>query len=450
MSARDELLDAVPGAVTFDRDVLEGFRRDQAPWSEVGWPMALARPACTAEVQALARWASRHRIALVPRGAGTGLSGGASASDGCVMVSFDRMARILEVDVAAMIAVVQPGVLNVAVKDAARDVGLWYPPDPSSFEISSIGGNVATNAGGLCCVRYGVTGTYVLGLEVVLADGTVVRVGGRSRKDVAGYQLTQLLVGSEGTLGLITEITLRLRRPPPPAATVVATFPSLETAGHASAAIIRVADPAMLELMDRTTLRAVEAYRPQGLDTNTAAMLIARTDAAGVDAARVSAACEEAGATLVVVSDDEAEGQLLMAARRLAYPALLRMGSVLVDDVAVPLPRLPEMLHRIERIAAAHATVIATVAHAGDGNLHPLVVFDPAEPDAEVRAQAAFVAVMEDAIALGGTITGEHGVGLLKRSFLPRQLGPASLALHARIKQAFDPDRILNPGKLLP
>jgi glycolate oxidase len=451
-SARDELLAAVPGGgVVFEPDVLERYRRDQATWSPAGRPMALARPACTAEVQALARWATRHRIPLVPRGAGTGLSGGANACDGCVVVSFERMARILEVDAAAMIAVVQPGVLNVAVKEAARAAGLWYPPDPTSFEISSIGGNVATNAGGLCCVRYGVTGNYVLGLEVVLADGTVVRAGGRARKDVAGYQLVQLRVGSEGTLGLITEITLRLRRAPPPVATVVAMFPSLETAGHASAAIMRAAEPSLLELMDRTALRAVEAYRPQGLDTDTAAMLIAQTDAAGgAEAARVQAACEVAGATLVAVSTDEAEARSLMAARRLALPAVERLGAVLVDDVAVPLPLLPEMLRRIEGIAAAHGTVIATVAHAGDGNPHPAVVFDPTDRGAEARAQAAFAAVMEGAIALGGTITGEHGIGVLKRAFLSRQLGPAVLALQARIQQVFDPDGILNPGKVFP
>src|SRR4051812_41825167 len=209
MNADEELRSILSDSITFDRDIIEGFRRDRATWAPAGTPRAVARPASTAEVQELARWATRHRIALVPRGAGTGIVGAANAVDGCVMVSFERMARIVEVDAAAMTAAVQPGVLNVAVKEAAHAVGLWYPPDPSSFEICSIGGNVATNAGGLCCVRYGVTGQYVLGLELVLADGTVVRTGGRTRKNAAGYQITQLLVGSEGTLGLITEITLR-------------------------------------------------------------------------------------------------------------------------------------------------------------------------------------------------------------------------------------------------
>jgi glycolate oxidase len=451
MAPQEELLAALPDAVTFDPDVIEGFRRDRATWAAAGTPLALVRPASTSEVQRLARWATRHRIALVPRGAGTGIAGGANASDGCVMVGFDRMNRILELDSGAMIAVVQPGVLNGVVKATAREVGLWYPPDPGSFEISTIGGNVATNAGGLCCVKYGVTGAYVLGLEMVLADGTVVRVGGRTRKDVAGYGLTQLMVGSEGTLGLITEITLRLRRPPPPATTVVATFASLEAAGSASAAIVGATDPPLLELMDRTALRAVEAYRSQGLDGETAAMLIAQTDARATDeGARLQEACHRAGAILVAASDDEAEGRAMIAARRLAYEAVERMGQVLVDDLSVPLPLLPRMLLGVQDIAEAHSTLVATVAHAGDGNLHPMVIFDPNEPDAERRAMATFEALMLEVIALGGTISGEHGIGLLKRPFLSRQLGPASMALHARIKQAFDPDGILNPGKLLP
>lgn len=257
------------------------------------------------------------------------------------------------------------------------------------------------------------------------------------------------MTGSEGTLGFITEITLRLRRPPPPTATLVATFRSLEASGHATAAIVRSAEPSMLELVDRAAIRAVEAYRPQGLDVDAAAMLIVESDAAAVsEMARIQQACDAAGATLVVSSDNEAEGQLLRTARRLAYPALEHLGTVLIDDVAVPLPRLPEMLRRIEAIAATQDTQVATVAHAGDGNLHPLVVFDAADPEAQVRAEATFDMLMAEAIALGGTITGEHGVGTLKRGFLQRQLGSVSLALHARIRRAFDPEGILNPGKV--
>jgi len=451
MNLLDEISGLVPGTRAFDPDSDQRYLRDSSTWGgEVGLPLAIARPASTAEVAALVGWARRRGVALVPRGAGTGVSGGANACAGCLVVTFERMAQILEVDPAAMLAVVQPGVLNVDLKNAARAAGLWYPPDPSSFEFSTIGGNVATNAGGLCCVRYGVTGNYVLGLEVVLGDESRLRTGGRTRKNVAGYDLTKLFVGSEGTLALITEITVALRRPPPATATLVAMFGTIEAAGDATAAIMRVANPAMLELMDGAALRAVESYRPQGLDTDAGAMLLVKTDAAaGAETARVQEVCDAAGATLVAVSEDESEAELLCTARRLAYPALERRGHVLLDDVAVPLPKLPAMIRRVQEIATALAVEIATVAHAGDGNLHPMVVFDANDAESTARAIAAFDQVMDAALALGGTITGEHGVGTLKRGGLERQLGPVAMAVHARIKAACDPDGILNPGKVL-
>jgi glycolate dehydrogenase FAD-linked subunit len=450
MNSLDELLHLLSESVVTDRDVLEGYRRDRARWAAAGVPLALVRPRGTEEVQALARWATRHRVALVPRGAGTGVSGGASATDGCVVVSFERMNRILELDTASMLAVVQPGALNGELKAAARAADLWYPPDPSSYEIATLGGNVATNAGGLCCVKYGVTGDYVLGLEAVLANGDVVRAGGRCRKDVAGYDLTRLLVGSEGTLAMITEITLRLRRRPPTPSTLIAMFDSLEASGHAVAAIVRSANASLLEIMDRACVRAVDDYAKLGLDTEAAALLIAQSDAPGdSEFSLLCAACERAGATLIHTTDDEQEGQQLLAARRLALPAIERLGTVLLDDVAVPLPRLPEMFRRIEVIAAQSATFVGTVAHAGDGNIHPLIVFDADDADAEARARATFESIMTQALELGGTITGEHGVGSLKRGALVRQLGPVSLELQRRIKHAFDPTGILNPGKVL-
>jgi glycolate oxidase len=365
-------------AVSVDADVMEGFRRDRANWAAAGTPLALARPKTTEQVQELARFATRHRIPLVPRGAGTGVAGGANAVDGCVIVSFDKMNAIVEVNEAAMYAVVQPGVLNVELKNAAAQQGLWYSPDPSSYEISTLGGNVATNAGGLCCVKYGVTGEYVLGLEAVLPSGELFRTGGRCRKDVAGYDLTRLLVGSEGSLALITEIRLRLRRRPPPASTFVALFDSLAAAGHATASIVRSLEPSLLEIMDRTALRAVESYGRLGIDLDAAAMLLGQIDTGNVaHLEAMQRACEAAGARLAYATDDEAEGELLLRARRLAYPALERLGSVVIDDLSVPLPHLAEMLHRIETVAAQHDLLVATVAHAGDGNIHPLIVFDP-------------------------------------------------------------------------
>jgi glycolate oxidase len=449
-----ELVAVLPpeGLVT-DPDVLESHRRDQAGWAPAGSPRVLVRPASTAEVQAVLRVASAHRVPVVPRGAGSGLSGGANAVDGCIVLSLTRMNRILEIDRRGLYAVVQPGVINGTLKAAAAELGLWYAPDPASWEFSTLGGNLATNAGGLCCVKYGVTGDAVLGLEAVLADGSVVRTGGRTFKNVAGYDLTRLFVGSEGTLGIITEATLKLRPRPPRATTLVASFPTLVGAGTAVTEIMADTRPSLLELMDRTTVRAVEAARPMGLDVNAAALLLARSDAGGeqgvAECARMAAVCEAAGATFIAHSSDEAEGELLLGARRLAFPALERQGSTLLDDVGVPLSRIPDLLAAVERIAEQHGVLIGTFGHAGDGNMHPTLVFDQNDPDEVARARAAFDDILHAVLELGGTITGEHGVGLLKRPFIARQLGPETHRLHLAIKSAMDPLGILNPGKLL-
>jgi glycolate oxidase len=450
----DDLAGVLPpeGLVT-DPDVLEAHRRDQASWATAGTARVLVRPGSTSEVQAVLRIASAHRVPVVARGAGSGLSGGANALDGCIVLSLARMNRILEIDRRSLLAVVQPGVINAAVKAAAAEHGLWYAPDPASWEFSTIGGNLATNAGGLCCVKYGVTGDSVLGLEAVLADGSAVRTGGRTHKNVAGYDLTRLFVGSEGTLGIITEATLRLRPRPSQATTLVASFPTLAAAGAAVTEIMATTRPSLLEVMDRTTVRAVEAYKPLGLDAEAAALLLARSDAGGdqgvAECTRMAAACETAGATFLAQSAEEAEGELLLTARRLALPALARQGSTLLDDVGVPLARIAELLSAVERIAEQHGVLIGTFGHAGDGNMHPTIVFDRKDPDAVARAQLAFDDILRMVAELGGTITGEHGVGLLKRPYLARQLGPQAMRLHQAIKAALDPLGLLNPGKLL-
>jgi glycolate oxidase len=442
-----------PEGLVTDPDVLEAHRRDQASWAAAGTAHVLVRPGSTSEVQAVLRIASAHRVPVVARGAGSGLSGGANAVDGCIVLSLARMNRILEIDRRSLLAVVQPGVINAAVKAAAAEHGLWYAPDPASWEFSTIGGNLATNAGGLCCVKYGVTGDSVLGLEAVLADGSAVRTGGRTHKNVAGYDLTRLFVGSEGTLGIITEATLRLRPRPSQATTLVASFPTLAAAGTAVTEIMATTRPSLLEVMDRTTVRAVEAYKPLGLDTEAAALLLARSDAGGdqgvAECTRMTVACEAAGATFLAQSAEEAEGELLLTARRLAFPALERQGSTLLDDVGVPLARIAELLSAVERIAEQHGVLIGTFGHAGDGNMHPTIVFDRKDPDAVTRAQLAFDDILRVVDALGGTITGEHGVGLLKRPYLARQLGPQAMRLHLAIKAALDPLGLLNPGKLL-
>jgi glycolate oxidase len=448
-----DLRAALPdGSVLTDRDVMQAYRQDWARDPSAGWPLAVVRASSTEDVQATLRWASAHDVPVVPRGAGSGLSGGATAVDGGLVLTTERM-RAITVDPVSRVAVVQPGLLNVEVKRAVAEHGLFYPPDPSSFEMCSIGGNAATNAGGLCCVKYGVTTDYVLGMQVVLADGTALRLGGPRLKDVAGLSLTKLFVGSEGLLGVITELTLRLVPTPPPASTIVAVFGSIDDAADAVLGITAALRPSMLELMDRTSINAVEDYTKMGLDRSAEALLIGRSDApgaaAGAEIALMEKACLAAGATDVFCTDDPDEGEAFAAARRAAFPALERLGSLLLEDVGVALPQLPTLVRGIEELAAKFQTTIAVVAHAGDGNTHPLVVFDPADPDATARAYQAFGAVMDLALELGGTITGEHGVGRLKRDWLPAYLGEDVMALTRRIKDALDPQGILNPGAVL-
>ncbi len=449
----DDLRSRLPaGTVVSDPDILAAYRQDRALDPAAGTARALVRPVDTAQVATVMRWAHEHRIAVVPRGAGTGLSGGATAQNGALLLSTERM-REITVDAVTRTAVVQPGLLNSEVKRAVAERGLWYPPDPSSFEICSIGGNAATNAGGLCCVKYGVTTDYVLGMEVVLADGTVARLGGPRLKDSAGLSLTKLFVGSEGTLGVITELTLRLLPAQPPQSTVVATFRTLAAATEAILAITGALRPSMLEFMDAVAVNAVEDELRMGLDRQAAGLLVARSDApgeyAGLEAERILTACENAGATEAFRTDDQEEGEAFCAARRFAIPAVERKGSLLLEDVGVPLPRLSELVTGIAAIAERRKVLISVIAHAGDGNTHPLIVHDPQDPGETARAHEAFGEIMDLAIALGGTITGEHGVGRLKKAWLPGQLGPEVMDLSRRIKDALDPHGILNPGAVL-
>lgn len=436
-----------------DPDVVSGLSHDEAEWAPVGVPLAVVRAESSADVQEVVRACHRHRVPVVARGAGTGLSGGANAVDGCVVVALDRMDRIVEIDPLERLAVVQPGVVNDDLRAAVAEHGLWYPPDPASSPWSTIGGNVATNAGGLCCVKYGVTRDYVLALEMVTGTGELVRLGRRTAKGVAGYDLVGLVVGSEGTLGVVTEVTVRLRPLPPPAITVAGYFSSIVDAGRAVLATAAAGlTPAALELVDRHCLRAVDAWKNMGLSVDADVILLARLDepgAAGQTAADRTLACfEGAGATWAACSADETEAEALFAARRLAYPALERLGPVLTEDVCVPKAQVPTMLERIERTAERHRITIANIAHAGDGNLHPLLIAEPGDEAARTRAQAAFDDIIADALALGGTVTGEHGVGLLKRPGLAAELSPAVLALHRAVKNALDPAGILNPGKI--
>ena len=435
--------------VVTDVERMEKYRWDRANDPDAGVPLAVVRAGSTDDVQAAVRFAAAHGIPVVPRGAGSGLSGGASAVPGCLVISTERM-RSIEIDPVTRTAVVQPGPMNAEVKAAAAEHGLWYPPDPSSYEICSIGGNIATNAGGLCCVKYGVTTDYVLGLTVVLADGTAVKLGGARLKDVAGLSLTKLFVGSEGTLGIVTEIVLRLVPAQRPPATLVATFGTLDDATATVLAITQRLRPSLLEFMDGPTINAVEDLTKMGLDRSAAAMLVIQSDEpaghAAAECELVSELCRENGAKELFSTDDPDEGEAFVVARRSAIPAVERTGTLLLEDVGVPLPQLGALVGGIADISAKSEVTIAVIAHAGDGNTHPLIVFDPADPAMTERAQTAYGEVMDLAISLGGTITGEHGVGRLKRPWLGDYLGPDALALNQRIKDALDPQGILNPG----
>ncbi len=450
----DDLAARIPRErILRDPAVTAGLSADEAEWAPVGQPLAVVRATTAAEARDVVRACLTHGVPVVARGAGTGLSGGANAVDGCVVLSLDRMTRILEIDPLERLAVVQPGVINDDLRAAVAEHGLWYPPDPASSPWSTIGGNVATNAGGVCCVKYGVTGDYVLALEMVTGTGELVRLGRRTAKGVAGYDLVSLVVGSEGTLGVVTEVTVRLRPLPPPAITVAGYFSSIVDAGNAVRETAQAGlTPSALELVDRHCLRAVDAWRNMGLSVDAEVVLLGRIDepgAAGDLAAERMVACfEKAGATWAARSTDEAEADALFAARRLAYPALERLGPVLTEDVCVPKARVAEMLERIERIAQRRQVTIANIAHAGDGNLHPLLITDPGDDAARARAQAAFDDILAVALALGGTVTGEHGVGLLKRAGLAAELSPAVLEMHRAVKHALDPAGILNPGKI--
>jgi glycolate oxidase len=437
------------GTVVTDPAITEGYRQDRAFDPSAGKPLAVVRPRSTEQVQTVLRWATSNRVPVVPRGAGSGLSGGATALDNGIVLSTEKM-RDITVDPLTRTAVCQPGLFNAEVKKAAAEHGLWYPPDPSSFEICSIGGNIATNAGGLCCVKYGVTTDYVLGMQVVLADGTAVRLGGPRLKDVAGLSLTKLFVGSEGTLGVITEVTLRLLPAQNTSSVVVATFASVSSAVDAVLGVAARLRPAMLEFMDSVAINAVEDTMRMDLDRSAAAMLVAGSDERGragsEDAELMAAIFAENDATEVFSTSDPDEGEAFIAARRFCIPAVEAKGSLLLEDVGVPLPALGQLVTGIARIAAERDLMISVIAHAGDGNTHPLIVYDPADTAMTERAHVAFGEIMDLAVGLGGTITGEHGVGRLKRPWLDGYLGPEVMDLNRRIKQALDPQGILNPG----
>ncbi|MGI5508488.1 FAD-binding oxidoreductase [Streptomyces sp. CA-106131] len=442
-----------PGTLVTDPDVLAAHRTDRASFCPSGTPLALVRPRSTEEVAHVLAVAGECGVPVVPQGARTGLAGGANAVDGCILLSLERMASIVEIDPVDQVAVVEPGVVNADLSAAVAEHGLCYPPDPVSFRQATMGGNVATNAGGLCCVKYGVTADFVRGLEVVLAGGEVLRTGRRSAKGVAGYDLTRLFVGSEGTLGVVTQITVALLPAAEAPRTAVAFFPAAAAACAAATDFMASGvRPSMLELMDRTSVEAVTAYRDLGFPPDTGAVLIAQSDRGGERAAAdlelfADAAARHEGEPLVAADAQEAD--LLLEARRALQPALERLGAFLADDVCVPRSALASLIDGIQGISRTSGLLITCNGHAGDGNTHPTVIFDRDDPRQVERAQRAFEDVMALGLELGGTITGEHGVGTLKAGWLVRELGPVGLGVHRGIKRLLDPRGILNPGKVL-
>jgi glycolate oxidase len=417
-------------------------------------PEVVVFPKTTGEVAAVLKLSQKHRVPVVARGSGTGLSGGSVPVEGAVVVCLVKMDRILEVDARNFTLRAEAGVLTQAVYDAAEAAGLFYPPDPGSMKISTIGGNVAENSGGLRGLKYGVTRDYVMGLEVVLADGEVCRLGSKCVKDVAGYSLKDLFVGSEGTLGIVTEVLLKLVPKPASRQTLLATYARMDAAaGTVSAIIAAKIVPCTLEFLDRKTLRCVEAFTHAGLPVDAEALLLIEVDghpaAVADDAARIREICAENGATTVRVAADAAEASRLATARRSAFSALARMRpTTILEDATVPRSELSNMIRFIQETGERHGFEIATFGHFGDGNLHPTFLTDERDADEMHRVEAAMKEIFAHALSLGGTITGEHGVGLAKKAFLRGQMGDGSYALLKQVKRSLDPLGLLNPGKV--
>ncbi|EPD86307.1 glycolate oxidase, subunit GlcD [Microbacterium sp. oral taxon 186 str. F0373] len=435
--------------VDTDPAALDAARADKSGHAAAGSPVAIVHAASVADVQATMRIASATGTPVVIRGAGTGLAGGANAGAGEIVLSMRGMDRILEVRADDLLAVVEPGILNADLNDALVAHGLWWAPDPASRAISTVGGNIATGAGGLLCAKYGVVRDAVLGVDLVLADGRLLRPGHRSVKGVTGLDLTSLVIGSEGTLGVVVGATLKLRRlVPGRARTLTALFPDVRAGAAAAAAVTASgAQPAIMELMDAACLAAVHRLLDLPAPPPGAAQLTVQTDgpSASVDAEAIGAVLEAAGGAVRAARDD-AEAELLWTIRRSMHPAMEAMGTTLIEDVSVPRSALPTMFDEIARIERAYDLVIPTVCHAGDGNLHPNFVFDGDEvPEIVWRAADE---LFRSALRLGGTLTGEHGVGVLKRRWLVDELGEDQWQLQREITRVFDPLGILNPGKV--
>ncbi len=435
-------------------------KEDLIPYSFDGTAAMSQMPGCvvfvttTEQIAEVLKLANGTQTPVVTRGSGTGLSGGSLPSPSCIVMCTARMNRILEVDRANLTMLVEPGVTTLAIADAAAAVGLFYPPDPGSMKISTIGGNVAENSGGLRGLKYGITRNYVMGLEVVLPDGEVLWTGNKCVKDVAGFSLKDLFVGSEGTLGVMTKVLLKLIPKPAAKKTMVATFSAMDAAAQTVSDIIAAQIiPCTLEFLDRTTIHCVEDFAKVGLPLDCEALLLMETDghpaAVEDEAAKMVELAKKNGAMEVRVAKDEAEANKLAAARRSAFSALARLApTTILEDATVPRSELAKMVRFVEVVAKKYNLRVGTFGHMGDGNLHPTFLTDERNHAEMHRVHEAFKEIFDEAIRLGGTITGEHGIGLAKKDFLPKFLGPSSLRVHRELRKVLDPHGILNPGKM--
>ena len=431
-----------------DPDITASYSRDQAPFASAAAPFAVLLAHSAAEISIALKYANENSIPVVTRGAGSGLSGGANSTADSLVISLEKMNQIIEIDSANQIARVQAGVINLDLDTAAKELGLAYLPDPASRDWSSLGGNAATNAGGMCCVKYGVTGAHVRAMQVVLASGEIIELGKATKKSVTTYDLLHLFIGSEGTLGIITELTLNLEIRPAAPSTLIATFPSVTKAAAAAAALLQYR-PSMLEIVDQTTLKAVEAWHPLGFEVAGSVLLMQLDENHSLCEAALET-CKQFDLIDGVYSDDPADAADLIRVRKLAYPALERMGATLLDDVALPITKIAEFVDRVEKLSAEVNLTIGIFGHAGDGNMHPTIVHDHGDLAAAERAQQAFGQIVEIAQSLGGTASGEHGIGSIKPGFVAKEISKTVIDLQRAVKKVFDPNSILNPGKKIP
>jgi glycolate oxidase len=431
--------------------VTYGFDATATLHGEAG---CVALPKTTAEVSRVIRYAAEHRIPVVTRGSGTGLSGGSVPVAGCIVLCLVQMDQVLELDSKNLTIYVESGVVTQKVAELADGAGLLYPPDPGSMKISTIGGNVAENSGGLRGLKYGVTRDYVMGLEVVLADGEVVDLGNKCVKDVAGYSMKDIFIGSEGTLGIITKVLLQLVPKPATKKTLLATFSEMDAAAETVSAIIATKIiPCTLEFLDKITIRCVEEYAHVGLPLDAEAILLMETDGHPVvveeEAQQMAEIARRYGATAVQVAHTLEEGARLATARRVAFSALARVApTTILEDATVPRSELAKMIRFIQQVAGKYKVTVGTFGHMGDGNLHPTFLTDEKKAAEMRQVERAMTEIFDYAVKLGGTITGEHGVGLAKKAFLPKAIGDASLGLMRRLKRTLDPENLLNPGKI--